>query len=204
MIVALHGKMGSGKSTIANELVSVLQDQYSIKSTIKSFAQPIYQLTSSLFKESINNIKKTKETIIRPRNFEGVRTYRELLQSIGMELRDYVYEDIWIDALFGRDNEKILFDWACSYKWWIIDDLRFLNELKRIKQNGGKIIKIFRDTPDLHQDFWKNVQNNESEIQLDTLDNSKWDLIIDNNNPLNVSTNIVANFIATLLTNVEK
>ena len=108
MIVALHGKMGSGKSTIANELVSVLRDQYGIKSVIKSFAQPIYKLTSTLFNQPIDEIKKTKEAIFRPRSFKGLRTYRELLQSIGMELRDYVHEDIWIDALFGRGNEKIL------------------------------------------------------------------------------------------------
>ena len=192
MIIGLHGKMGSGKSTIANKIVAVLQDQHNIKAEIKSFAQPIYKLTSILFDESIENIKQAKHSIFRTRNY-SLRSYRELLQTIGMELRDNVDIDIWIDALFGKGNSKILQDWRGG-----------LNELKRIKQNGGKIIKIFRDTPDLHQDFWKNVQNNESEIQLDTLDNSKWDLIIDNNNPLNVSTNIVANFIATLLTNVEK
>ena len=203
MIIGLHGKMGSGKSTIANKIVAVHQDQHNIKAEIKSFAQPIYKLTSILFDESIENIKQAKHSIFRTRNY-SLRSYRELLQTIGMELRDNVDIDIWIDALFGKGNSKILQDWTGGLKWWIIDDLRFLNELKRIKQNGGKIIKIFRDTPDLHQDFWKNVQNNESEIQLDTLDNSKWDLIIDNNNPLNVSTNIVANFIATLLTNVEK
>ena len=203
MIIALHGKMGSGKSTIANELVSVLQDQYSIKSTIKSFAQPIYQLTSSLFKESINNIKNTKETIIRPRNFEGVRTYRELLQSIGMELRDYVHEDIWIDALFGRDNEKILFDWACSYKWWIIDDLRFLNEYHRIIKIGGKIIKINRDIPDMHQELLKSVRNNPSELDLDHLPDDSWDLIINNNNSLKKSTEILKNYIMTLLDKQE-
>ena len=203
MILGIHGKMGSGKSLCSKMITSILEDN-NINSEIKSFAKPIYEVIGAIFQMGVEEIKQNKNTMVKPRSFMGMKTYRELLQTIGMELRDNVDIDIWIDALFGKGNSKILQDWTGGLKWWIIDDLRFLNELKRIKQNGGKIIKIFRDTPDLHQDFWKNVQNNESEIQLDTLDNSKWDLIIDNNNPLNVSTNIVANFIATLLTNVEK
>ena len=35
MIIGLHGKMGSGKSTIANKIVAVLQDQHNIKAEIK-------------------------------------------------------------------------------------------------------------------------------------------------------------------------
>ena len=199
MIVALHGKMGSGKSTIANELVSGLRDQYGIKSVIKSFAQPIYKLTSTLFNQPIDEIKKTKEAIFRPRSFKGLRTYRELLQSIGMELRDYVHEDIWIDALFGRGNEKILFDWACEYKWWIIDDLRFLNEYNRIIQIGGKIIKVNRDIPDMHQEILKSVRNNPSELDLDHVPDESWDLIINNNRDIKNSTKIMENYITTLL-----
>ena len=199
MIVALHGKMGSGKSTIANELVSVLRDQYGIKSVINSFAQPIYKLTSTLFNQPIDEIKKTKEAIFRPRSFKGLRTYRELLQSIGMELRDYVHEDIWIDALFGRGNEKILFDWACEYKWWIIDDLRFLNEYNRIIQIGGKIIKVNRDIPDMHQEILKSVRNNPSELDLDHVPDESWDLIINNNRDIKNSTKIMENYITTLL-----
>ena len=199
MVIALHGKMGSGKSTIANQLVAVLKDQYNVESVIKSFAQPIYQLTSTIFDESIDNIKKSKHTIFRPRNY-SLRSYRELLQNIGMELRDIVGKAIWINALFGNENSKILHDWTGNgCRWWIIDDLRFLNEYQRIKSMGGKVFKIFRDTPDMHKEILNNVRNNRSELDLDAIPNDSWDLLIDNNNSLDFSKDILEKYITTLL-----
>ena len=118
---------------------------------------------------------------------------------MGIGLRDYVHEDIWIDALFGRDNEKILFDWACEYKWWIIDDVRFLNEYHRIIKIGGKIIKVKRDIPDMHQELLKSVRNNASELDLDQIPDESWDLVIDNNSDINFSTDLMKNYIATIL-----
>ena len=198
MIIGLHGKMGSGKSTIANKIVAVLQDQHNIKAEIKSFAQPIYKLTSILFDESIENIKQAKHSIFRTRNY-SLRSYRELLQTIGMELRDNVDIDIWIDALFGKGNSKILQDWTGGLKWWIIDDLRFLNEYNRIIQIGGKIIKVNRDIPDMHQEILKSVRNNPSELDLDHVPDESWDLIINNNRDIKNSTKIMENYITTLL-----
>lgn len=204
MIIGLHGKMGSGKSTLAQELVAILED-HNIKSEVKSFAKPIYELTSMIFQDSIENIKQNKNTIVRPRSFSGLRSYRELLQNIGMELRDLVDIDIWIDALFGKENNKILEDWTGNYKWWIIDDLRFINELDRIKSMGGKVLKIFRDIENedinksLSTTLQADIQENQSELDLDNIPDDDWDLIIENNYTLTQSADILNRYITTLL-----
>ena len=200
MIIGLHGKMGSGKSTVANEVVGILKD-HNIQAEIKSFANPIYQLTSFIFQESVEEIKNNKNAVIRPRSFSGLRSYRQLLQNIGMELRDLVDIDIWVDALFGKGNSKILEDWTGNYKWWIIDDLRFINEFDRIKVMGGKVLKIFRDIEDedINKTLPADIKKNQSELDLDNIPDDDWDLVIDNNYDLKHSIWIINRYITTLL-----
>ena len=196
MIIGLHGKMGVGKSTIADCLVSVLNDKFSISSCIKSFALPVYKVISIVFDMPIEEIKRNKKTLVRPRDFTSLKSYRELLQSVGMELRDIVHEDIWINALFGSDNMNVLQDWTADYKWWIIDDLRFQNEFYRIRSMGGKLIKIERD---IQNNISEDILNNGSEVDLDLISNDQWDIILDNNTPLDITKKTLENYIKTII-----
>ena len=196
MIIGLHGKMGAGKSTVADSLVSVLDMKFNIDSTIKSFATPIYKLISLLFDETVEEIKRNKNTLVRPRSFTGLRSYRELLQNVGMELRDIVNADIWIDALFGRGNQKVLLEWTGGYNWWVIDDLRFINEFYKIKEVGGKLIKVKRD---IQNNLKDDILNNQSEIDLDSIPDDEWDLILDNNYSVDILRNNLEKYIMTIL-----
>ena len=196
MIIGLHGKMGVGKSTIADCLVSVLNDKFSISSCIKSFALPVYKVISIVFDMPIEEIKRNKKTLVRPRDFTNLKSYRELLQSVGMELRDIVHEDIWINALFGSDNMNVLQDWTADYKWWIIDDLRFQNEFYRIRSMGGKLIKIERD---IQNNISYDILNNGSEVDLDLISNDEWDIVLNNNTPLDITKKTLENYIKTII-----
>ena len=197
MIVGIHGKMGAGKSTVADSLVTILKDDFNINSTIKSFATPIYNLISLLFDETVEEIKLNKNTLVRPRTFMGQRTYRELLQNVGMFVRDNADEDVWVNALFGNNNDKIIQDWTCNgHAWWIIDDLRFYNEFHRIKDIGGINIKVNRDiTNNLDDD----IKNNGSEVNLDYIDWKEWDLFLNNNNSIDITKNLLKEYITTIL-----
>lgn len=197
MIVGIHGKMGAGKSTVADSLVTILKDDFNINSTIKSFATPIYNLISLLFDETVEEIKLNKNTLVRPRTFMGQRTYRELLQNVGMFVRDNADEDVWVNALFGNNNDKILQDWTFNgHEWWIIDDLRFYNEFHRIKDIGGINIKVNRDiTNNLDDD----IKNNGSEVNLDYIDWKEWDLFLNNNNSIDITKNLLKEYITTIL-----
>jgi hypothetical protein len=93
-------------------------------------------------------------------------TIREIQQKIGTEIfRNNLSENTWINALF------------CDFKKnsnWIITDLRFPNELKTIKDNGGMVIRIERNIID--------NDNHASEVSLDEY--TDWDYVIKNNGTL--------------------
>ena len=97
--------------------------------------------------------------------------YREILQIIGTTARDCGDEDVWVNSLFGCDNEKIMgeFTWATDY--WIIDDVRFPNEAQRILDCNGKLIRINRS----------DAEDNKHVIENSLNDWDKWDLVIENN-----------------------
>ena len=90
---------------------------------------------------------------------------------IGTTARDCGDENVWVNSLFGCDNEKIMgeFTWATDY--WIIDDVRFPNEAQRILDCNGKLIRINRPDADDNKHIIENSLN----------DWDKWDLVIENN-----------------------
>lgn len=69
-------------------------------------------------------------------------TPRLLMQLIGTECgRDIIHPDIWVNGLF---NEYKIDKITNEYPDWIITDLRFPNELARIKKYEGVSIKVVR------------------------------------------------------------
>jgi len=87
---------------------------------------------------------------------------RRLLQAHGVAIRQHVDPDVWVDAAFQavdrfRQGDEIkswdgtlLLDTSRSV---VITDVRFPNEAERIKEEGGKLVRIVRpglDTSDEH------------------------------------------------------
>lgn len=60
-------------------------------------------------------------------------TGRELLQKVGLAMRNSIGEDVWIKALESELNPDV--------PVYTIPDIRFLNEAEWIKSKGGIIIK---------------------------------------------------------------
>lgn len=74
---------------------------------------------------------------------------RKLLQDLGMVVRIYD-EDFWVDAAF-RELAKM--NRKTGQANFVITDVRFKNEARRIKDAGGVMIRITRPdeiTDDLH------------------------------------------------------
>ena len=115
-----------------------------------------------------------------------------------MYLRDAVHEDIWIDALFGKNNCKVLEDWTGGLKWWIIDDLRFSNEFIKIRNCGGKLIKIQRET-NIKKNVHPDILTYKSEVDLDNIDDDSWDYIVDNNHSVDITKKLLEKYILTIL-----
>ena len=180
MVIGLSGKIRSGKSRVAKIFKKVLEKEGKT-CEIKSFASPIYEIVSELDRTDVEQVKKDKRdnliVLMNNSRYNGAgsdffaSSYREILQKIGTTARDRADEDIWVNALFGYDNEKVKGDFTWTSDYWIIDDVRFPNEAKRILECNGKLIRINR--PD--------AEDNEHIIENSLNDWQDWDLVIENN-----------------------
>lgn len=150
MIIAISGKKGSGKTTLANLIKTQLP-----YFEIKSFATPVYSIVSILTGKPIKYLKENKQEILMG------YTVREWLQKIGTDwIRKQIDEDIWVNILM-RDYTP--------QSNWIVDDMRFDNEADAISDCNSLFIKLVgRGQEEKH----------ESEHGLD--DWSRWDIIFDN------------------------
>lgn len=99
-------------------------------------------------------------------------TPRLLLQQIGTDLfRNQLHPDIWVNSLFSKYTKTHYFRDSATYSpetraieldypKWVITDLRFKNEKKRIEEMGGITIRISR--------FEEEIENEHpSETELD-------------------------------------
>ena len=170
MIVGVAGKIDSGKSLVCSILRN-LADQYGKKVEIKSFAYPIYKIVSDLTDLSVEEIKRRKKDHVTVQIKDKVTNYRSIMQTIGNGLRDHAYDDIWLDSLFGVDNQKAMRELTWKTDWWIIEDLRYVNEARRIKSLSGYVFQVDRDESEDNSHIAENSLSGWSE----------WDMIIQNN-----------------------
>ena len=99
-------------------------------------------------------------------------TNREILQKIGQSLRENIHPDVWVKALLsGYEVTRIPLEMSRIEPQWIIPDVRMPNEAKTIKDMGGILIRVNRNTGV--------IDTHISEIALD--DYEGFDFIIDNN-----------------------
>ena len=106
------------------------------------------------------------------------KTRREVLQGVGMKMREFD-EDYWVKALFSGCKEEYFGDWGVGnhiYKLpkCIISDLRLPNEYLAIEERGGLLIKVVRSSAEkndhesenqLEDHFFHEVIMNDSTIE---------------------------------------
>lgn len=152
MIIGLCGRIGSGKSSLANLLV------YTGSYTRVSFADPLRAMLDKLMlyqgatPSEIQALFVNKE--LPNRFFNGVTT-RYALQTLGTDWgRNFIHPDLWVD-IFKRRIQSFPFT-----KDIICDDVRFQNEAEAIRDLGGKVIRIHREQ------ISRNEHISEKEIDL--------------------------------------
>jgi len=180
MVIGISGKIRSGKSRVAKTIIKILEENGKT-GVVKSFAQPLYEIISEMYDNDIDTIKKDKQAQIpvyintrRTQSGFKISSYREILQIIGTGARNHGDVDIWVNALFGCNNEKIVNHLGNNKdSVWVIEDLRFPNEAKRIRDCNGLLIRVEREQ---HQPNEHAIENS-----LNTWED--WDLVIENNFP---------------------
>lgn len=129
-ILAFYGPQGAGKSESAKS-VSSLTGWHRL-----SFAGPLYHMMSVLLGTEARSLPKNEPC-------DGLcgKTLRHALQSLGTEWgRGMIGETIWLDAI-GRQIDEWREKGAAGV---VIDDLRFANEYRFLRDIGATIVRVER------------------------------------------------------------
>lgn len=156
-------------------------EKHAFADKLKAALGVILDTHRSNFEEE--TFKSSYSSIVNPAG--GNYTIRELLQKFGTEAGRAISPNLWVDALmtnyrrqFQRyveygtlsDGSRTAIGMNRIEPHWIVPDVRFPNEAKAIKEHGGILLRVNRDTGynDTHA----------SEIALDNY--SGFDYVIDN------------------------
>lgn len=156
-VILFSGKAGTGKTTSANILKSLVDDHF-ILVDIDSFARGVKEAATKL-------------------GWDGNKdaTGRKLLQDVGREGRERD-PNTWVDQVISRSLHPIPKDVV------IIDDWRYPNELKRLRNNKMfDVISIRINAPDREILNGTSEANDSSETALPCEnDKEMYDFFIDN------------------------
>jgi len=173
--IAICGKMASGKTTLAEGVVTNYDffRRYSLADAVKQFANFVYDIP------------------------EGVKD-RVAYQKIGDGARKQLYEDIWIDTLIKQIENNNKFhdmngrdfglDWETPTPYCIVDDVRYLNEVIKLKADGWVMVKIdisdelqierLKRTYPANWETHVGARHHASESEVDKIPNELFDLIV--------------------------
>lgn len=165
MLIGITGQKFSGKSTVAKMLSEMLGYK------VVSFADKLKDITcvlSGCTREQLENYD-FKECELVPNHLKPYcgnaefPTYRAFLQHFGSEVMRGINDSIWIDCTLDNCGENA-----------IISDVRFPNEAKAIKEQGGIIIRVERE----------GLQSSDTHSSETAMKQIVPDVIIDNNRDL--------------------
>lgn len=141
MIIGLCGFIGAGKSTVAKIFVEEYKfKQISFADSVKDCLSVVFGWDRNLLEGITPESRKWRETAdewwSKKLNIPHF-TPRFAMTHIATDIfRNHFHENIWIYSLEKKLTE--------SGKDLIISDCRFQNEIKMLKNSGGKLINVAR------------------------------------------------------------
>ena len=134
MIIGLAGPIGSGKDTMANYLVTHFQ-AHRLK-----FADTLYAMAGA-FDSNIHPDMPHKAKDEYVLNNVALGTRRNFLEKLGTEFgREQIATNIWVLKI-DHEISKLKFLLGAEVNI-VISDVRFPNEAKYIRDNGGHIVHL--------------------------------------------------------------
>jgi hypothetical protein len=168
MIIAISGKIGSGKSAATDYIIKNLKE-YNFKK--KSFAFNVKKICSILTGKPFYKFKSRegKNELLKEWNL----TYGQIQQKVGDEcIRQNLNTNAWCISLLSTYNKN---------ENWIIDDLRYKNEFFYLKEHDAILIRLNGDPKNINKNDTRD-KNHNSEIELD--DCIDFDIIFENKAPI--------------------
>ena len=144
-IIGICGPKGVGKSTLAKAVGEHVEAQ-----RIR-FAKPLKSMIATLLQECGFTRGESWEAVDGSlkenpiADLPGQPTARHLLQTIGTEWgREHIGEEVWAQ-IAAEKAERVL-----NYHgdWAVIDDLRFPNEARTLRDRGAYIVEVRREGHD--------------------------------------------------------
>jgi hypothetical protein len=221
-IIGISGLAGSGKDTVADFLLKHEGFvKMSLADPIKRFAMDVWEFSEEQLWGPSKN--RNSPDYRYPLGNDNFLTPRLVLQHLGTEGARAIDDNVWIRCAirtatrlleakpreycysqtggletyienypqgeFERDEnfpEKV--------KAVIIPDVRFKNEVQHIKAAGGKIIRVLRPGAGLAGNF----ALHQSEIEMSEIQDSEFDVVINNVGTLSDLKNLVDDYVSNL------
>jgi hypothetical protein len=214
MIIGICGFIGSGKDTAADYLVGFhgfRRDSFA--GTLKDAVASVFGWDRELIEGRTPEARAWREQVDEwwaHRLGMPNLTPRWILQQWGTEVcRQHFHDDIWIAALEARLAKRS--------DHTVISDVRFPNEIKAIRNQGGKIVWIqrgplpewydaavsFNNGP-VRNTTWALSKNKLEQLQVHASETAwvgtEFDAIVDNNSSIEVLYEQIKNLVTDPLT----
>lgn len=174
--IALLGRAGSGKSTVASLLTRRVFKFHKEDCKIRAFADPLKEAIEHLFpgcnRENLYGNSELRQAILHSdldKFIELHATCRQVSIDLGKMCRTY-NPAFWV-AHLARHFER-----HQNMKLYVVSDVRFIEEIEWLRQNQFILCKIRRDNLIKINDV--------SETEQETISDDQFDFIIDNNGPI--------------------
>ncbi len=188
MLIGLNGKLKAGKDTTFEVIQELYPDaeRVSFADTLKDSAAASLNMSRGLLEylkgaedihfeiPKMSIMSSSLPSDVKAELSHWKLNMRQYLQLYGTEAhRDIFGDDFWIDMALPKNLDH-------SNKILVVTDMRFPNEIERVRELGGITVKVVRDARTLHG-------NHPSEQDVDHL----VDYFLDNTGTLaNLQTNV--------------
>lgn len=168
-LIGISGKIGSGKTSLANYLCKKYQSLMKV-----SFAENLRRMVAILVNIDVEQTRSASDKAVVLPGWGC--TVGDLLQRFGTEVGRTIHPDAWVLSLLAGYKE--------GESFWVSDDCRFINEVNGIKERGGLLIRLNGDPGKVYEEAGKvRNLNHASETALDEYDG--FDVVINTENYLN-------------------
>jgi len=163
MIVGLLGFIGSGKGTAGDILKDLGFQQVSFAKGVKDVAAEMFDWPRHLLEGDTEESREWREQPDKfwSKEFGKEFSPRQALQLMGTEVgRDVFHTDFWVIKLKNYMKKH----YGTNF---VITDVRFENEIKFLKEQGGILIEVQRgNQPVWYNEMVNNIHDEEFRTEL--------------------------------------